>query len=475
MRAAPALVAVLALLLAGCGTDVVETPPVVSDARLTVHRSRDGRAVATDLPAAFGDGFRLALVATPFDGAEPTLGVTSDGTVLALAFETIVRSQDLGHSWQPVHVIRDQGDNRDPYLWVDPEAGRAFAVHIHPARHCRTLAVSDDDGETWSETPMVCPTTDVDHQKLASGPMAGPLPGAYPRLVSLCYNHLSSTRCAMSRDGGLTFLQDVLVDDVPSGGLPLPLAIAPLGDCGGLNGVQHHAGDGTIYLPYGFACQEARVAVSTDGGLTWARRDLGVVQRELDPEVATTPDGTAYYLFRGEDQRMQLLRSHDGFATVEGPFVVSPPDVKGAAFAGLVAGADGRIAYAFLGNRETNKGPDDAGAATEWHLFVGLSLDADGPDPTFVTQQATPSNDPVQRGSIALARGEKDGNRNLLDFIDMVRAPDGRVWVAFTDGCTSAACRIPDQLDAQTSRDQTLSVAYLAEGPSLFGGRVRAA
>lgn len=467
--AAPAL---LLLLLAGCGSDVVETTPEVSAARLTVHRSRDGRAVATDLPAAFGGGFRVANVATPFEGAEPTLGVTPDGSVLALAFETVVRSQDLGRTWQPVHVIRDQGDNRDPYLWVDAATGRAFALHIHPARHCRTLAFSDDAGETWTETPLVCPTADVDHQKLASGPAAGPVPSASPRLVSLCYNHLSSTRCAVSRDGGLTFLQDVLVDDVP-GGVPLPLPLNPLGDCGGLNGVQHHAADGTIYLPYGFACHEARVAVSTDGGLTWTRRDLGITQRELDPEVATTPDGTAYYLFRGEDQRMQLLRSRDRFATVEGPFAVSPPDLKGTAFAGLAAGANGRLAFAYLGNRQTDAGPDDAGPATEWHLFVGMTLDAGSADPTFATQQVTPPGDPVQRGSIALTRGEKDGNRNLLDFIDLSLGPDGRVWVAYTDGCTSEACRIPGQRDVQTSRDQTLSVAYLADGPSLTQGRLR--
>jgi hypothetical protein len=318
----------------------------------------------------------------------------------------------------------------------------------------------------------------VDHQKVASGPAVGPtLPGASNRLVSLCYNHLSSTRCAMSRDGGLTFGQDVLVDDLPSSTplpLPIPLPGVPqLGDCGGLNGVQHHAADGTIYLPYGFTCKQARIAVSTDGGLTWTRREPGEAQLELDPEIATTPDGTANNLYRGDDQRMHLLRSRDRFANVEGPFIVSPPGLKGTVFAGLAAGSDGRIGVAYLGTRDTDAGPDDAGPSAEWHLYVGLSLDAGGDDPTFATQQVTPESDPVQRGSIALARAEEEGNRNLLDFLDASLGPDGRLWVSYTDGCISAACRIRDQLDVQSSRSQTLAVAFVAEGPSLLEGKPR--
>lgn len=64
------------------------------------------------------------------------------------------------------------------------------------------------------------------------------------------------------------------------------------------------------------------------------------------------------------------------------------------------------------------------------------SFDADAEGPTFLSHQVTPAEDPVQVGCVWLGGGTggRMGCRNLLDFIDMTHNPDGRWYIAITDG-----------------------------------------
>ncbi|MFO1532631.1 MAG: sialidase family protein [Thermoplasmatota archaeon] len=465
--------AVLGLLvLAGC-LDFGKSrppPPTTTSSGAMVFQADGETVVPVPLPAAFGSGMRVASVSTGFHGAEPNVGITAKGNVFVSAYESILRSTDEGGTWVEVHHM-GLGQTFDPMLWVDVPTGRVYSIHIYPDKTCSTLIYSDDADvaqPTWREIPLRCPSLVVDHEKLATGPPAGalaPVGGLmpFPRLVSLCYNKLSSTHCAMSLDGGLSYPMDNQVDATPGGAAPGTPA-----NCGGLNGHQTHGSDGTIYLPYGYDCRKGRLAVSTDGGVTWTRHAFDEAELELDPEVTVTPDGTAYYLYRGTDQAMHILRSTDRFASHDGPFRVSPPEVKGTVFAGLTSGSDGRIAVAYLGTTDTDAGPDDAGPATVWNLYAGMSLDAGAAAPTFVTVRVNPADDPVQRGAICHSKECKAGDRNLLDFIDLSVGPDGRFWASFADGCTSAACRTAGQRDAATSRDDTATVAWLLDGPSLL-------
>ena len=74
-------------------------------------------------------------------------------------------------------------------------------------------------------------------------------------------------------------------------------------------------------------------------------------------------------------------------------------------------------------------------------------------------------------GSICLNSGDcRDiggSNRNLLDFNDLHIDREGRVYVAFADGCTGD-CATSNNSSAQDSRDGRGSVYYLAQGPSLL-------
>src|SRR5204863_5152106 len=78
---------------------------------------------------------------------------------------------------------------------------------------------------------------------------------------------------------------------------------------------------------------------------------------------------------------------------------------------------------------------------------------------TWQTVQAT--DDPVQRGSIDDGGFNSSGQRNLLDFIDASVTKDGRVVVAFADGCLQ--CSSP-----AGSTHARASVAYQSAGTGLF-------
>jgi hypothetical protein len=243
-------------------------------------------------------------------------------------------------------------------------------------------------------------------------------------------------------------------------------------DCGGINGHPAPAPDGTLYLPITNGCPEPVVLVTTDNGLTWTVRP-GPAEHgaeEIDPEITVTPDGTAYMLWRGSDHLQYLARSHDRFATWQGPWLVTPPDVRSTVFAGLTSGDDGRIAFAYLGTRDGNKtwdgDPSTAPNATHWNLYYGTATDAEAENPLFRVVQANDDLAPVQIGCVWLGGG---GNpcRNMLDFIDMAHTPDGRPVVVFSDGCTKDCDGNRTATNLQ-SRNRTVTIAVLEQGPSLL-------
>jgi len=58
-------------------------------------------------------------------------------------------------------------------------------------------------------------------------------------------------------------------------------------------------------------------------------------------------------------------------------------------------------------------------------------------------------------------------NRNLLDFNDLHIDLEGRVYIAFADGCTGT-CASGNDTTPENSRDRLGSVYYLGNGPSLY-------
>nr|AIE99467.1 hypothetical protein [uncultured marine group II/III euryarchaeote KM3_110_C01] len=103
------------------------------------------------------------------------------------------------------------------------------------------------------------------------------------------------------------------------------------------------------------------------------------------------------------------------------------------------------------------------------YLYVTYSLNALDPEPVFHTVRVSP--DPVQVGSICLNSGDcrniGGSNRNLLDFNDLHIDLEGRVYIAFADGCTGE-CATKENAQPEDSRSRRGSVYYLGSGPSLY-------
>ena len=396
-------------------------------------------------------------------GAEPSIGVTSKGNIYFQAFEQTMKSADHGKSWKRVEGPLTATDTSDPYLWVDPVTDRIFQVNM-VSLVCSHIAWSDDEGATWLGNPMDCGPVPVnDHIKLATGPWVGdaePLAGSpvYPNAVYYAYNKLVGAFMAVSLDGGATFpILSQMWSSADTG-------------CQSLHGAITTAPDGTVYVPG--RCEPGPiVARSHDNGRTWdaaiVGESVGVPEQQKNPEVAVDTQNNAYMTWVGKDNRTHLIVSKDSGTSWSKPVLVTPPAIGSSIWPSIVAGDPGRVGFMYIGTPDSTKEPWDVDNSTRWHLYYTYTLNGLDADPTFVTVQLTPDNDPIQIGTICVSSGLcKDGNRNLLDFNDMVIDRDGRPFMGLADGCTLEAC-LSSKATPMDSRSREGLVAILQSGPSL--------
>ncbi len=518
---APILVTVA---FAGCLSDPQAPSPtqdeiegIVTNQLVTVHDALGRVLNLTDVDDVYNLTTSAFSVGQP--GPEPSIGMTSNGNLFFQALEKTMRSTDFGRSWSQVRGPLTAMYTSDPFLWVDPTTDRVFQLNMGlpfggrgppvggqvpvvggsmpvsaggTGLFCSHLAYSDDYGATWLANPIACGIPFNDHEKLATGPWVGALAQlsanpVYPNAVYYAYNKVLSDPVsvavpsqvpqevprnvlgtadpelggwiAVSSDGGQTF--------------PFSTKMFGAGCYGSLHGNIAVAPDGSIYVPARH-CPGPLVAYSYDNGRTWANvtvgEEAGVPEWQKNPELAIDNEGNLYLTWVGKDNRLYLSVSRDRAQTWTQAAPLAPPHVQSVAFPTAVAGSAGRVGFAYLGTEDSNATAWEVANETRWHIYYTYTLDALDAQPTFVTVRGTPDADPVQRGSICINSGAcQDGNRNLLDFIDMTTDPDGRVYIAFADGCTTPQCLGPDATHLD-SRDRDGAVLVLREGPSLLAG-----
>ncbi|DAC22175.1 MAG TPA: exo-alpha-sialidase [Candidatus Poseidoniales archaeon] len=470
---------VLSMSLSGCfGEDEVVSPPVI-------EVEDNPRIFVTDKTGADVDIEPLNMTFQFSDvgetGKEPSIGITSTGCIFFIAMEKVMRSCDGGLTWDETQdPVMCSPTTSDPYGWVDPITDRVFGVQMI-GLETSWICWSDDDGETWLGNPHDSGTTPLnDHIKLASGPWTSSGYGLvgqitsnfYETAVYYCYNKLAGIFCFTSYDGGATF---------ETGGQIIGLATTN----GGLHGAISTAPDGTVYVTPRVATPT--VIVSKDNGFSWFERymgeDVGTPNPRKNSEVSTDTASNAYHVWTGGDEGIYMSRSTDSGESWEQESIrISPAGVISTVFPQTDAGDPGRIAITYLGSENTEMlnqsdidgNPWDGNAhyapnEAEYHLYITYSLNALDDEPIFHTYRVT--DDPVQVGSICLNSGDcRDiggSNRNLLDFNDLHIDREGRVYVAFADGCTGE-CAVKENATAADSRDGRGSVYYLANGPSLL-------
>ncbi len=478
MQLALAFLIISASGLSGCLQDPTLPPPPPEEPSLPdgiFVTGPDGLGIdAPPLPLSF------VFSDVGENGAEPSIGITSSGCIFFIAFEKVMRSCDHGQSWEDVTGPLCAFQTNDPWGWVDPVTDRIFNVQMQ-GLETSWICWSDDDGETWEGNMHDSGTTPInDHIKLASGPWTSSGYGLvgqasqsyYDQAVYYCYNKLAGIFCYTSFDGGATF---------DAGGQIFGLATTN----GGLHGAITSAPDGTVYVTP--RVETPTVIVSDDNGLEWFIRtmgeDVGTPYPRKNSEVATDTESNAYHIWTGADEGVYMSRSTDSGESWEQTSIrISPSAVISSVFPQVDAGDPGRIAITYLGSEnasELNQSDIDgnpwdgnahyANSNVSYYLYVTYSLNALDPNPVFHTVRV--SADPVQVGSICLNSGDcRDiggSNRNLLDFNDLHIDREGRVYIAFADGCTGECATMEDP-QPEDSRSRLGSVYYLGSGPSLY-------
>lgn len=376
--------------------------------------------------------------------AEPTVGVTKDGTAFfaagdfdgpaGLARTEVMRSRDDGLTWESVQPRIPASERTtppttlDPYVYVDEDTGRVFNPELYVG--CTYLSFSDDEGESWTTNPAACGDVVNDHQTVWTGPppeKLAPLMQDYPNVLYYCFNRVVDANCGRSLDGGLTFTPTLtpafLGFDPQAGGL-----------CGGLHGHIKVDHEGRLLLPKGH-CGNPWLGISDDGGDTWRRVRVSehVDSQDVHTAVDVDDEGNIYYVwFDREDRLPYLATSTDHGESWSEPLMIAPPGVHEVNFPVVTAGAEGRVAVMFPGSTVD----DRSDGSRPWNSYHVLSTNALDEQPLFLSTTANPADDPIHRGNCT---GRCAG---MFDFLDIITSPaDGTFWSAVTDTCTHrSAC-----------------------------------
>ena len=385
-------------------------------------------------------------------GAEPNIGLLSDGTIFVQEFFDTMRSSDDGATWEDVAPPYMKINTFDPMLRTDPFTDIVYTNHLQP--NCTHQAWSEDGGNTWLFNPAACGTGGEDHQKLAVGPHPLGLP---TNVVYLAYQARGAAWVSRSLDGGVTWT-------------PAEVTSRGAGDPYRNTGPVEADRDGTVFVPY-YLCDGAiGVGLSTDFGASfWFDRVVpdeaitceGTHRTDPDPGPAFDMAGNLYVAYR-TDHGLRYIFSTDKGTTWSEPIDVAPEGLRSITHVDAVAGDDGRLAIAYRGTADSDKGPNSDGFAA-WHMYVTFIEGATSGAPIVRTAMINDPSDPVQRGPIcSMGSACAGGSRNLLDFIDIAVGPDGRVYVAYADGC-DGSCATPGD-----SRERLGLVGILEDGPRLF-------
>jgi hypothetical protein len=377
----------------------------------------------------------------------------------------------------------------DAITFTDQHTSRTFVAQLAAA--CSLFSYSDNAGTSWTPGQGCGEGTLLDHESVGGGPFHAGSPvqalTSYPDAVYYCAQDSYNGLCAVSQDGGATFNNGVPAYNTPANDPndPNPQFAAEGGACSALHGHLRVGPNGTAYLPIKgcggkptpdnltnteYWGGHPSVSISTDNGLTWTvhRVNAGHNSDESDPSVAigrgdrvpggrvylgwedgTNPSATGY----GKHSAAKIAMSSNGGKTWSKPVDVSTPlGIHNVQFPEVIAGDDNRAAFAWLG---TNAYGDDQhngfvgpnGKPAVWNLYISMTYNGGR---TWTTTKAT--HNPVQRGCIDLQglsnKNATDPNicsqRNLLDFNDITVDSQGRVLVAYADGCVKKCVTDPN-------------------------------
>jgi len=399
-----------------------------TDARNTTH-FLNGSTVLTDNNTPFlAAGTYYGIGMSTF---EPTIGATSDGNLYMTSWgngqagsTAMVKCAGLNemvlaleYSCEDVYnpPLLPVANSNDPYLYVDPWTDRLMKFDMH-ALLGMTVEWSDDEGASWSPPTPAGGWAVQDHQTIASSPYSASL---HPTTWVYCINGgYPFPMCSASSDGGNSWGPELpgAPLDCNSGGLTAHLV-------GSENGNFYRGNPGCDGTGYS-------IFRSDDGGITWSEHPLptaatGTAATWNAEEAAVAADDAdnVHAMWMGLDNMPYYSYSRDAGASWSDVVMIAPPNgVNGTGFPAIAAGADGRVAFGYIGTKGDGV----------WHGYLTVMTDAFGVQPLMTTVQVNLDADPLD-----LSEGcgyERCGG--FGDFIDLVVDSDGRVWFGLSHNPT---------------------------------------
>jgi len=388
-------------------------------------------------------------------GGEPVIAITHAGTILVSAHPGYTHYHTGDPSDPPTEVILPS--SLQSYLWRSTDNGTTW-THIglpgstegprsagwgvsdpeftvmQDGTICYTdllalasssVACSQDDGQTWLPGNPVASGGPNDRQWLAS----------HGEELYFTANYFANHRVRASTDKGLTW------ED--RGDVPCDQDLV--------------ADPGTGHLVVG--CTPSRdvrtlgIAVSPDGGLSWAERPIegleGGGQRVM-AEPAIDSDGNIWVAVTRDEDAVLVAGTPDEGQTWPWVIDVTPAAVAGWQHDGfetsgnttfvwpwVSAGSAGRVAVTWIGSASDADSGEQSGP---WHMWTAFILEADTADPTVVVTRLTQSpmhTAPIcQDGTtcqVTSMAGRPAGDRRLGDFFETTIGPDGFLYAAWSN------------------------------------------
>jgi hypothetical protein len=429
-------------VVSGLATLTITPLPSVKKLRL---RRGDPRFANFD----FSPSYQTRDAAHRPDAGEPSIGINwQTGNVMYMAGDQVTRLTYVkghpGRNPKATDVTPSNSKvNEDAILFTDHgvKPNRTWALGLLLAGSY--TAYTQNDGKTWTPGFAFAPPAFPDHETLGAGPYSKAVPvppHSFPHAVYYCAQTIvQDAYCARSDNGGQSYHSPA----------------TPLwnGKCTPIHGHIRVGPTGIAYVPNG-SCTgpdgkpRSGVAVSIDDGQSFK---VSIIPDSsagtVDPSVMEGPDGKVYFGYQAASGHpMIAVATHDAKGNLHWRKSIDvgrfrdpattedglPHGVQNTEFPEVITGSRGRAAFAFLGTGTQGAFQDGAFPGT-WYLFVSYTTNG---GKTWRTVNATP-HDPVQRGCVWNG-GLVNACRNMLDFNDIGIDPQGHVYVAYTDGCTTS-------------------------------------
>jgi uncharacterized repeat protein (TIGR01451 family) len=252
-------------------------------------------------------------------------------------------------------------------------------------------------------------------------------------------------------------------------------------------------GEGTIYYPYEGYVQNPGVWIATapatqyQNPLAWHETLVSPDQASIFVWSALDQHGNAYLVWVSNGQvhlsasPIDDKRNNPTLGRTPGTYwtpeaTLTPPGIQSTVFPEVTAGANGRVAVAFMVAKDCGAvGPsDNCGPKTHWNVYVEQIADASPlwKGGTTSAAVAQVSHRVVHLGSVCTAGTTCSGDRTLLDMFNVGYDQDGRISVIFMDNQNSLA--YPDRTQPAQAGPFDGFTKQIT-GPTLTGGSVNIA